>query len=406
MHKHRLILLLILLVTVWGCREVHQSTAPEVDSANDTIESSPNPEESGDTGSGDILSPREAKLRVIDNCRIFQDALNSFAAQNGGQYPTDISDSNARGITVIDLLPDGLPLENPFTGLRALPVTGIPDDPGEISYLAMWCDYDVAGYLIVGAGQTTEQPFIKIMLDCNGSITETVGRNTPAVADLVLKNCLLVQEAAEAFAAENNGIYPYNLSSTSLAGNTLVDLLPQGTLLVNPVTGQASEPNPAYWGGAGYGTTSFEALRDYDENWNLHTVGYRVTGWFEQTRVVITNSPQIMYKEQRVIKNCLIVSEAADAFAADNGGIYAGDNGYVNLAGKTVQNYLPDGYLLVNPFHKARTEPQWGAVAAGFGETGYIGVDKNGDGRTDGYYIDGMSGGYIVIFEILGGDAQ
>ncbi len=65
----------------------------------------------------------------------------------------------------------------------------------------------------------------------------------PSLEDLVRANCYTVQQAAEAFAAQNGGLYPRNVAfDTTLAGDTLKDLLPKGVLLENPFTQVRSEP--------------------------------------------------------------------------------------------------------------------------------------------------------------------
>ena len=67
MHTFKLLLLIVLLAVLPGCRDTQQSTAPAVESAVDEIESPSNPDDDGDTGGGGILNPRDAKLKVIDN---------------------------------------------------------------------------------------------------------------------------------------------------------------------------------------------------------------------------------------------------------------------------------------------------------------------------------------------------
>ena len=51
--------------------------------------------------------------------------------------------------------------------------------------------------------------------------------------------------ALEDYASENGGLYPVTFVTLSAAGNTIIDLLPGGILLINPVTGWQSEPIPA-----------------------------------------------------------------------------------------------------------------------------------------------------------------
>ena len=121
-------------------------------------------------------------------------------------------------------------------------------------------------------------------------------------------------------------------------------------------------------------------------------------------------------KKLQVVTNCSIVREAAEAFAADNNGLYpAGVSCSVSLLGKTLIDYLPGGAHLVNPYHGQATEPVDGA-AANQGETGYIGCYCPSTPKA--YRITGVAndpGRTVVIisrecdgetFEIVGRDAQ
>ena len=70
--------------------------------------------------------------------------------------------------------------------------------------------------------------------------------------------CHTTQLATEAFATENDGVYPQTTASVLPSGNTLVDLLPGAQLMVNPWTNAATEPHdgaPAQIGEVGFTTT-------------------------------------------------------------------------------------------------------------------------------------------------------
>jgi hypothetical protein len=388
MNKYQIALIVFLLAVTWGCESTHQTTAPETGSAVENTESSPDPDESGDTGGGGILNPRDAKLQVIENCELLRETLDRFAALNGGEYPARLSNRTARGATVVDLLPDGLPLVNPFTGERNLPLAGDAANPGEIGFTALWCDYEVTGYVISALGADTDRTLASYRKDCSGVEIEIVGRHEPTIEDRILENCFAVRVATNLFAAENGSDYPRYLSHVSAAGNTLIDLLPEGVLLTNPVTGLHSEPIES-WRGRSYGTTRYEVTVDYDEDVNYLYPGYRITGYFEQFQVVVTNTPQIMRKEKVAIRNAQIVQEAAEAFAADNNGVYAGNTRDINQTGNTLIDYLPGGYRLENPFSGIYDSPMDGCAAAA-GQVGYVANDRNGDGIWDGYEIDAL----------------
>ena len=95
-------------------------------------------------------------------------------------------------------------------------------------------------------------------------------------------------------------------------------------------------------------------------------------------------------KEASVKSNCHTVQLAAEDFSVQNNGVYATNNADVLPNGDTIQMLLPQAGLLENPFTKAATEPQWGAAAAGAGQTGYLAVDPDGDGVNDGYQVTGV----------------
>jgi prepilin-type N-terminal cleavage/methylation domain-containing protein len=96
---------------------------------------------------------------------------------------------------------------------------------------------------------------------------------------------------------------------------------------------------------------------------------------------------QARAKEASVKSNCHTVQLAAEDFAVQNDGVYAGNVG-VEAApnGDTITDMLPGGVLLENPFTKAATEPV-DAAAATAGQTGYLPVAVGG--VNIGYSITG-----------------
>jgi prepilin-type N-terminal cleavage/methylation domain-containing protein len=96
---------------------------------------------------------------------------------------------------------------------------------------------------------------------------------------------------------------------------------------------------------------------------------------------------QARAKEASVKSNCHTVQLAAEDFAVQNDGVYAGNVG-VDAApsGDTITDMLPGGVLLTNPFTKTVTEPV-DAAAATAGQTGYLPVAVAG--VNIGYSITG-----------------
>ncbi len=86
---------------------------------------------------------------------------------------------------------------------------------------------------------------------------------------------------------------------------------------------------------------------------------------------------QARAKEASVKSNCHTVQLAAEDFAVQNDGVYAGNIG-VDAApnGDTITAMLPGGVLLDNPFTKIPSEPIDGPAATS-GQTGYLPVVVN-----------------------------
>ena len=98
----------------------------------------------------------------------------------------------------------------------------------------------------------------------------------PSLEDLVIQNCYIVRDAAEAFAVQN-GRYP------SLV-DEFASLLPNGEMLENPFQGYRTEPidGPASFPGE----TGYQVARDGSGN-----TGYGISGYGESD-IIITLSKQ------------------------------------------------------------------------------------------------------------------
>ena len=99
-------------------------------------------------------------------------------------------------------------------------------------------------------------------------------------------------------------------------------------------------------------------------------------------------SMQDRAKEASVKSNCHTVQLAAEDFSVQNNGVYAAAAADVTPGGDNLVALLPQQALLTNPFTKAQTEPIFGAATTP-GQSGYVGVDPDGDGTIDGYSING-----------------
>ena len=101
---------------------------------------------------------------VVANCYLVRDAVEAFAAANGGEYPVVIwYEETPDGRTTLDFLPGGELLVNPFTGLRTEPTPATAANIGQTGYMSVRPDH----YIINGIGSdwpdeliilTTESP--------------------------------------------------------------------------------------------------------------------------------------------------------------------------------------------------------------------------------------------------------
>jgi hypothetical protein len=209
-------------------------------------------------------SVREATVR--GNCDILREAVESFAAETEGHYPRNLLvDTSGVGKHLIEYLPGGQMMYNPFTGKLTEPVMGTADSPGETGYALFQGCLDW-GYYITGFGSDT----VIVMYS-----------NEEALEDSVRANCLRVQVAAERFASLNNGVYAADVDADCTPeGQTITDLLPNGALLMNPFTRACTEP--VNGSAANPGETGYVPIVQNGIN-----VGYTITGVGAETGTVI-----------------------------------------------------------------------------------------------------------------------
>ena len=226
--------------------------------------------------------------------------------------------------------------------------------------------------------------------DVDGKITLPVEPIMPPEDLQVITNCLLVQTAAERFAALSGGKYPWTAYyGETPQGWTLIDLLPAEMCLENPYTGELSEP--CLYNAVEPGRTGYVGYDKYDRVTETHTYGYYINGWGENGEIfrILKNFPGYLTNpDSLVLSHCRLVQEAAENFAADNNGVYAGNLADVTPAGDTLIDYLPDGCLLPNPYSGAQSEPV-GAAAGTPGQVGYT-VVVDHTGTNSGYTITGF----------------
>ncbi len=97
---------------------------------------------------------REDVVRA--NCHAVQLAAEDFYVRNDGVYPKSLSDRLPNGQTIIDLLPGGQRLNNPFTERPTEPTSGVATEPGQCCYSGVDADEDGVcddGYAITAFGR-------------------------------------------------------------------------------------------------------------------------------------------------------------------------------------------------------------------------------------------------------------
>ena len=106
-------------------------------------------------------------------------------------------------------------------------------------------------------------------------------------------------------------------------------------------------------------------------------------------------SMQARAKEASTKSNCHTVQLAAEDFAVQNNGVYAGTVGEALPGGTaSIITMLPGSALLQNPFDKLTTEPHDGAAAAA-GQTGYAPILQGG--VNVGYTITGFGKTALIL---------
>jgi prepilin-type N-terminal cleavage/methylation domain-containing protein len=101
------------------------------------------------------LTTNAKEASVKENSHTVQMAAEDFAVQKDGIYASDVTDaSSLSGNSIIDMLPSGTNLSNPFTQALTEPVDGAAANPGETGYEPVVDGSGtVEGYIITGFGR-------------------------------------------------------------------------------------------------------------------------------------------------------------------------------------------------------------------------------------------------------------
>jgi hypothetical protein len=313
---------------------------------------------------------------VIADCYVVRDIVEAYAADNGNVFPFPGIPDN--------YFPGGR-LENRYTGLVNLPISRAPYWPGEIGVI-FFADssMDYTGYRVTGRGRYGEL----IRLENVSRVPQEIVRGY----DHVLANIDTVLDALDRFVAQA-GYYPADLADTAPSGETIIDFLPGGQLLLNPFSGCECEPadgvslgNPGGVGFLGTDQTGDGLIDDFAID------AYDLLG------LIFAGRSRDSLENERVRRSSHRLRSAVDEFAAQNAGEYPHDLDTDRTpAGDTLRDLISedDG----NPYTGASVYRD--GLATSRGEVGYQPLEYNG--VVVGYVVNalGLFEEELERFEVL-----
>lgn len=220
-------------------------------------------------------------------------------------------------------------------------------------------------------------PLILIVACSDDNSTVAPGPAPLTPDQQTIANCRALQDALETYAAAHNGSYGeyYTPSFHDLGLEQMTNAY---TGEYEPSAIRASAPGQI-------------GLEDYTCGENV--LGYRITGYGKDNMLItleaLANVPaDLLYAHDVTVANALLVLDAAKRYAADNDGEFATDvAGDTDKNGNTLQDHLPNGRLLINPYMSVQVEPQDGLGLAVPGAIGYNGADS-GTGIIDVFAME------------------
>ena len=100
------------------------------------------------------MQARAKEASVKSNCHTVQLAAEDFAVQNDGVYAGNVGvDPAPNGDAIVDMLPGGVLLDNPFTKTITEPIDGAATTSGQTGYLPVVVAAVNIGYTITGCGK-------------------------------------------------------------------------------------------------------------------------------------------------------------------------------------------------------------------------------------------------------------
>jgi len=101
------------------------------------------------------MQDRAKEASTKSNCHTVQLAAEDFGVRNDGVYAGNLADA-APGQTIVQMLPGGVLLDNPFTKAVTEPIDGAAAGPGQTGYVVIVQGATNVGYTINGWGKTAE----------------------------------------------------------------------------------------------------------------------------------------------------------------------------------------------------------------------------------------------------------
>ncbi|HXV12604.1 MAG TPA: hypothetical protein VEC56_00230 [Candidatus Krumholzibacteria bacterium] len=329
---------------------------------------------------------------IIADCYVVRDALEAFAAENGGDYPRQSNEPSDAGNLLVTFLPGGTRLTNRYTGLATAPTFGNPQWPGEIGvvpfgdgYSENGCTCDPTGYRIVARGRYDELVRIENVA--------AIDPRTITAIDSVLANLETALATAHEYARRNGGVYAADVGADALPnGDVFTDLLPGGMLMTNPYWG--GQDSPVDGSAAGPGQIGYQPQdRNGDGWWD----GFIIDALGPDGATVIALRTRDSLEDEDVRSAFIHMRDAVEDFASQNAGEYPRDlDTDETPSGDTLRDLL---FNSLNPYTGAPAYRD--GLATSRGEVGYVGLEYNG--IVVGYVINavGLFDEELERFEVL-----
>jgi hypothetical protein len=318
------------------------------------------------------LTPDE---QVVANVRAMHDTLEKFASEHGGNYGYwTWRYGNQNAVTSV---------KNPYTG-ETEPSSIRAAGPGQIGlewyYNCAGCDggwpgcadstITAIGYRITGYGND----HMLITLESVDNVPAEVRYQH----DATVANAYLVMDAAKRFADENNGVFSTDIAGDQTSENkTLLDLLPNGILLLNAFTNAETEPQDGLTlitpGAIGYIGSDYSGTGDINY--------FQIEGDGCDGEVIATLLPYTEYG--LLVRNgCDWLRACLEQFAKASGHYPHDLNAETTPDNKTILDIYEEitwdhSTNFVNPFTQEHYVPSIG-IATGKGAIGYEPIETAG----------------------------